>query len=199
MARAAPYDRDTALDAAMALFWEKGFHATSLKDLEAALAMKPGSIYAAFDSKENLYLLALERYFDKSRQGVRAQLARATDPLAALADHLRSLARLTPGDLGCGACMLTRSLVDTNATDPALATTTRRYLADMEAEFAAVFARARDLGLLPATADVRRLARRYQANLSALRLALMQGMAPQELTDLAEDMATEIENLKSNT
>lgn len=55
MTRAAPYDRETALDAAMALFWDKGFHATSLKDLEAALAMKPGSIYAAFVSKENLY------------------------------------------------------------------------------------------------------------------------------------------------
>ena len=44
MSRSAPYDRDTALAAAMDLFWEKGFHATSLKDLETALEMKPGSI-----------------------------------------------------------------------------------------------------------------------------------------------------------
>ncbi|MGV8985829.1 MAG: TetR/AcrR family transcriptional regulator [Cypionkella sp.] len=61
MTRAAPYDRDTALNAAVSLFWNKGFHATSLKDLETTLHMNPGSIYAAFSSKENLYLLALER------------------------------------------------------------------------------------------------------------------------------------------
>ncbi|MDX1730552.1 MAG: helix-turn-helix domain-containing protein, partial [Aurantimonas coralicida] len=47
---ARPYDRDAALDAALRLFWAKGYHATSLKDLEAALTMKPGSIYAAFQS-----------------------------------------------------------------------------------------------------------------------------------------------------
>ena len=33
MARAASYDRDTAIEAAMTLFWRKGYHATSLKDL----------------------------------------------------------------------------------------------------------------------------------------------------------------------
>ena len=58
MARAAPYDRDATLDAAMSLFWERGYHATSLKDLEAALSMKPGSIYAAFKSTSWPTLLA---------------------------------------------------------------------------------------------------------------------------------------------
>ena len=48
--------------------------------------MKPGSIYAAFSSKENLYLLALERYFARSRAGFRDQVARAALPLNALAD-----------------------------------------------------------------------------------------------------------------
>lgn len=199
MPRATPYNRDAALDAAMTLFWEKGFHATSLKDLEAALSMKPGSIYAAFDSKENLYLLALERYFDKSRKTVRAQFARAADPLAAMADHFRSFAQQRWEDVGCCACMLTRSLVDTNATDPVLAQATRQYLADMETEFAAVFLRADEMGLLPVGIDPRRLARRYQANLSALRLARMQGMPEQDFTDLAEDMAVEVEQLKLNT
>ena len=62
MARTASYDRDQALDAAMTLFWLKGYHATSLKDLEGALKMKPGSIYAAFQSKEALFRATLERY-----------------------------------------------------------------------------------------------------------------------------------------
>ena len=197
MPRAAPYDRDTALDAAMSLFWQKGFHATSLKDLEGALAMKPGSIYAAFDSKENLYLLALERYFEKSRAGFRAQTDRAASPLAALAEHFRAYTRLGPENMARQACMLTRTMVDTRSTDPAIAAATRGYLGAMQQEFAATFTRAQTLGELPPGADPKRLARRFQSNLTALRLALHQDMPAAEFAMLAEDMAQELEGLRS--
>ena len=195
MARATPYDRETALDAAMSLFWDKGFHATSLKDLEAALAMKPGSIYAAFENKENLYLLALERYFMASRKGFRENVASASSSLAALADHFRSYARMVPGDKGRQACMLTKTMVDTRTTEPAIAAVTRDYLDAMQREFAEAFSMARSRGELPETADPKRLARRFQTNVAALRLAVHQGMAADEFADLAEDMAREVEQL----
>ncbi|WP_373236193.1 TetR/AcrR family transcriptional regulator [Cohaesibacter celericrescens] len=196
MSRSAPYDRETALDAAMALFWEKGFHATSLKDLEAALVMKPGSIYAAFTSKETLYLLALERYFAKSRSGFRAQLARASSPLNAMAEHFRAYARLAPDDVSRRACMLTKTLVDTRTTDPAIAAVTRDYLSAMQSEFSAAFTAAQKAGELADNADPDRLARRFQANVTALRLALHQGMQANDFAQLAEDMAMEIEDLR---
>lgn len=196
MARAAPYDRETALDAAMALFWDKGFHAASLKDLEAALAMKPGSIYAAFTSKENLYLLALERYFEMSRAGFRSQIAQASSPLAAMADHFRRYARLTENDSSRRACMLTKTMVDTRTTDPDIADKTRNYLSAMQAEFASVFAAAQAAGEISDAADVQRLARRFQSNVTALRLAVHQGMDDQNFIQLTEDMAAEVEALR---
>lgn len=54
-------------------------------DLETALNMKPGSIYAAFTNKETLHLLALERYFERSRTGFRKLAADAKTPLVCLA------------------------------------------------------------------------------------------------------------------
>ncbi len=197
MARAASYNRETALDAAMGVFWEKGFHATSLKDLEATLAMKPGSIYAAFSSKENLYLLALARYFENSRTGFRDQVARAASPLTALAEHFRAYARLAPDDVARKACMLTKTMVDTRTTDPEIAAVTRDYLAAIQSEFSAAFAAARTAGELPPTADPDRLARRFQANVTALRLALHQGMEAGDFGQLAEDMAVEVESLRA--
>ncbi|MDX2485466.1 MAG: helix-turn-helix domain-containing protein [Pseudodonghicola sp.] len=196
MARAAPYDRDAALNAAMALFWAKGYHATSLKDLESALNMKPGSIYAAFSSKENLYLLALERYFETSRKGLRALLATAPSPLAGLAAHLRSFASLAPDDAARQACMLTKTLVDTRNTDPAIVERTRAYLIEMRGEFAAVFEQAKAAGELPIDADTTRLARRYQAAVSALRLEMHLGSSADDIAALAEDMAQEFERLR---
>ncbi|WP_417241350.1 TetR/AcrR family transcriptional regulator [Celeribacter sp.] len=197
MARAAPYDRDAALDAAMALFWDKGYHATSLKDLEATLAMKPGSIYAAFTSKENLYLLALERYFETSRSGIRAAMARAPSPLTGLANHFRGFARLAPHDTARQACMMTKTLIDTRTTDPAIVEQARGYLAAMQQEFSACFARAVAIGELPDTADPDRLARRYLANISALRIELARGAPPEDVLTLAEDMALEVEGLRA--
>lgn len=191
MARAANYDRDAALDAAMTVFWRRGYHATSLKDLEAALNMKPGSIYAAFESKENLYLLAIARYFEASRQGFRTQMAKFSSPLAGLAAQFQNYADIGAADPSRQACMLMKTLVDTKSTDPKLAEASRVYLDQMCAEFAAVFEAARDAGEVPMDADPKRLARRYQANITALRVELQRGTPKADVTDLAADMAQE--------
>jgi AcrR family transcriptional regulator len=57
------FDRDTALKAAMLVFWRKGFAATSMNDLCDAMGIRSPSLYAAFGGKEALYLEAIEHYF----------------------------------------------------------------------------------------------------------------------------------------
>lgn len=197
MSRAAPYDRDAALDAAMSIFWDKGYHATSLKDLEAALSMKPGSIYAAFQCKENLYLLALERYFTKFHTMFRDQITNAASPVDALANHLRSYARLPRADATRQACMLTKSVIDTRTTDPAIADRSREYLGKMRHEIALAFERARELGELAPDIQAARLALRYQVNIAALRFELHQDSDAQNVSELADDMAREVESLRA--
>jgi AcrR family transcriptional regulator len=56
------FDREVALDAAMRLFWQKGYSATSICDLTRAMGIGSPSLYAAFGSKEALYVEALEHY-----------------------------------------------------------------------------------------------------------------------------------------
>ncbi|PSK86348.1 TetR family transcriptional regulator [Limimaricola soesokkakensis] len=196
MTRAQPYDRETALDAALNLFWQKGYHATSLKDLEAALAMKPGSIYAAFKSKEGLYLSALERYFHRNRDGLRALAAQGGSPLAALAGHLRSFGRQQAEESGHRACMLVKTLLDVTEQDGAIGLRARGYLDEMTAEITAIFEAARDAGELPEGADPVRLARKYQADMTALRIEAHRGGDPAALAALADDMARDVERLR---
>lgn len=196
MTRAIPYDRETALEAALTLFWEKGFHATSLKDLEAALKMKPGSIYAAFSSKENLYLEALERYFESAKAGFQAKMETATSPMDGLVEHIHSFANLPPDHPHGQACMLMKTLIDTRSTDPAIAQRSRKYVSMMRDEFAAVFKRAKLAGELPPDADADHLARRFQSSVTALRLELHQGTKQAAVAALAEDMAQEFERIR---
>ena len=53
---------DEAVDAALHVFWRKGYEGASLTDLTEALGINRPSLYAAFGSKEQLFLRAVDRY-----------------------------------------------------------------------------------------------------------------------------------------
>src|SRR5207253_7069395 len=56
------FDLDKALDAALQVFWRKGYEGASLSDLTAAMGINRPSLYAAFGNKEALFRRALDRY-----------------------------------------------------------------------------------------------------------------------------------------
>jgi AcrR family transcriptional regulator len=58
------FDKDAALEAAMLLFWGRGFEGTSMADLTQAMGLNPSSIYAAFGDKHALFSLAVKRYVE---------------------------------------------------------------------------------------------------------------------------------------
>src|SRR6185437_2189580 len=64
------FDKEAALEAAMLLFWERGYEGTSMADLTQAMGLNPSSIYAAFGDKNELFHLAVGRYVE-----IRAQYA----------------------------------------------------------------------------------------------------------------------------
>lgn len=56
------FDLDQALDAALKVFWRKGYEGTSLPDLTEAMGINRPSLYAAFGNKEALFRRAIDRY-----------------------------------------------------------------------------------------------------------------------------------------
>lgn len=62
MARPREFNYDDALRGAMDIFWQRGYRATTLPDLLAAMGMTRGSFYQAFGDKEATYLEALDYY-----------------------------------------------------------------------------------------------------------------------------------------
>lgn len=53
MARTREFDEEKVLEAAMQLFWEKGYEATSLSDLTARMGIQRPSIYSTFGDKRS--------------------------------------------------------------------------------------------------------------------------------------------------
>ncbi|MFJ4112528.1 TetR/AcrR family transcriptional regulator [Pseudomonas sp. NPDC089758] len=62
MARPQEFDTQQVLRKAMAVFWEKGYEATSLADLMAATGLSKSSLYGSFGDKRELFLAAFDVY-----------------------------------------------------------------------------------------------------------------------------------------
>ncbi|MEM6955761.1 MAG: TetR/AcrR family transcriptional regulator [Myxococcota bacterium] len=56
------FNPDDALDAAMNVFWLKGYEGASLSDLTAAMGINKPSLYAHFGNKRALFLAAIAHY-----------------------------------------------------------------------------------------------------------------------------------------
>ena len=201
MPRMAAYDRQDCLEKAVTLFWEKGFHATSLKDIEHALDMRPGSIYAAFGNKESLYSQALDLYAGTMGKDFLDNLRGQQTPIEGLAEYLRELGKLRDTNPPSRACMLVKGLLEAGAETPALQQKIETRLADMEAIFRQAFAEAKAAGQIREPDDPAhqpdRLARRLQCEVMGLRAFAQRSGDRQELQQLAGDLADTVLSLQA--
>ncbi|WP_256731320.1 helix-turn-helix domain-containing protein [Sphingomonas sp. dw_22] len=62
MGRHREFDVDQALDAALGVFWRKGYEGTSYEDLSTATKVSRPGLYSAFGNKQALFVRALDRY-----------------------------------------------------------------------------------------------------------------------------------------
>jgi AcrR family transcriptional regulator len=65
MGRHREFDVDKALDAALCVFWRKGYEGASYADLTEAAGVERPALYSAFGNKEALFRLALARYYER--------------------------------------------------------------------------------------------------------------------------------------
>lgn len=103
----------TLLDAAARLFADKGYVATSMRDIAQDCGMLPGSLYYHFAAKEDLLVAVYERGVSELLVKVRSAIARESDPWSRLqsactahletvlrhSDYAQVLIRVLPGDV----------------------------------------------------------------------------------------------------
>jgi AcrR family transcriptional regulator len=64
MGRPRSFSENDALEAAMRVFWEKGYEGASICDLTTAMEINRSSMYTIFGDKEALFHRAVQRYKD---------------------------------------------------------------------------------------------------------------------------------------
>ncbi|MDV3456072.1 TetR/AcrR family transcriptional regulator [Sphingomonas sp. HF-S4] len=170
MGRPREFDVERALDAAMRVFWTKGYEGTTLTDLTDATGVSRPSLYSAFGNKEALFKKALDRYAREKLafidRAIEAPTARevAEDLLHGMLDRLAD-ERDPKGCMG-----VINSVACGDEAEPIRADILARTLA-IKAALIARFERAREEGDLPEQVE--------PAAITTYLMAILQGMALQ--------------------
>jgi AcrR family transcriptional regulator len=178
------FDIDEALERAMRLFWHHGYEGTSLSDLTRELGVTRPSLYAAFESKEALFLKALDLY--EARAGYRQAALTAPTASAYARALLEGAADLhgdkknPPGCLGVHGALACAPQSDGIRNE----LTRRRKLG--ETVIRDRLKRARTEGDLPADADPADLARYLSVLMYGITVQAIGGATRKELRSVTE-------------
>jgi TetR/AcrR family transcriptional repressor of nem operon len=146
MARPREFDMDEVLRKAMEVFWRRGYAATAMSDIYEATGLKPGSLYAAFKDKEELF----RRCFEAYAEHFRSTLPQDRAGLPAIEAWLSLQARLAADDPDRKGCLIINTVTERDLHSAA----TRALAAGRLQEIRDFFLR--HLALAVAAGDLRR-------------------------------------------
>ncbi|GKS09582.1 TetR/AcrR family transcriptional regulator [Paenibacillus chitinolyticus] len=172
MVRQREFDEDAALDAAMRLFWEKGYEAASLTELTARMGIQRPSMYAAFGSKKELFEAALRSYTQAHAARVRAKLQSRTsvkDAFRALFEGI--VADEYEGSLNRG-CFSVNTMVELAPHDEKFEILTREHQLYLSVIFQETIERGIRTGELDAALEARGTAQALLVSLIGLTVML---------------------------
>jgi len=193
MPRPKAYDPDVVLQKAMLLFWEKGYEATGIEDLEARMGINRFGIYDTFGSKQQLFLAALDYYDARYGANMRDQLTESGAGLTPIKRLFKGLtAAATQGNrLGCFMCncVIERSLVD-----PDTATRVKDHFARLEEAFYITLQNARKKGEIQGRRNLRACARFLIVALQGMHVSLRMGQEPSNVKDVVKLILHEVDS-----
>jgi AcrR family transcriptional regulator len=170
MSKKTKFDREQIIDKAKDLYWEKGFHATSMRNLQNVVDMHPGSIYTIFGSKEALFKATLVRYTELGLAQLALCREESATPVEALTVFVKNLVLKSQQDAPNCMCMLAKTVAELTSEHGDLLAEAKHSLTTMEEEFAKIIREAQDLGEIDKDKDAKHLARHVQVQISGLRI-----------------------------
>ncbi len=154
------FEPDQALGKAMHLFWEKGYAATGMAELQSEMGIGRKSLYDTFGNKRQLYIRSLRHYTSTVARGILGELDKPGSPLRNVRRLLRKVEKEHSRPESNG-CMLGVGMAQCRTDDPELAEIFRLHMKGVEEAYYRTFERARDIGELDADTDIRDLARLF--------------------------------------
>jgi TetR/AcrR family transcriptional repressor of nem operon len=134
MARPREFDEEKVLTLAVEQFWERGYEATSIRDLAHAMGLTTASVYNAFGDKRAVYRRALDFYIKRSF-GDRVGRFEAKPPLLAIEAFFEEIIERSLNDVKRKGCMLVNSALEVAPHDEEFQRVVAEVLVQVEGFF----------------------------------------------------------------
>lgn len=170
MARPREFDEAAVLDAAVNCFWERGYEATSVRDLAAEMGIAGPSLYNAFGDKRSLFRRALERYMQQSARARIAEVESTLPPKDAIRAFLSGVVERSLSDRDRRGCLLVNSALEIAPHDPEIGAEIADRLGEIEAFFRRAIVAAQTAGTVPPDRDAKNVARLLLGVLLGIRV-----------------------------
>ena len=183
MGRNFEFNREETLNKAMQVFWQKGYKATSMKDLVDEMGIQPGSIYNSFGDKHSLFLEAVRHYGDVVTTNALKSLEGEGSPLQNLRNFFNDMVSL-PGDKKCRGCLIVNSVVELSPHDKETAKIVKSIMKRIEKSFYNCLSRAQDLGEIDSRKDIKALSRYFASSTHGLLVTGKSNASKEEMQDI---------------
>lgn len=147
------FDEDEALQAAMEVFWKRGYDNASCDELLVAMGINAGSMYATFGDKRALYEKAFDSYCQANFGGVLKILNGSGSPL----ENVRELVRCW-GKMDCKGCLVFNTLIEFGNESKGVGKQAKKMVSRLRQKFEEKLTAAKDAGELGKTVDPKELA-----------------------------------------
>jgi TetR/AcrR family transcriptional repressor of nem operon len=171
------------IEAATEVFWQNGYHGTSVQRLGERASVLPGSLHAAFGDKHALFLRALEHY-TRGQRDAGAWLQEPGPVLPRLREMMYGIAAAAETEHPRG-CMLGNTATEL-ASDPKATRIVAEAFAELETAVAVALARAQSDGEVTAEIDPASYARVLVAMMQGLHVLARVETDSQRLRDTAD-------------
>ncbi|MBO9710712.1 MAG: TetR/AcrR family transcriptional regulator [Caulobacter sp.] len=174
MARPVEFDRDAAIDQAIAVFGDHGFEGSSTAVLLARMGIGRQSLYGAFGDKKRLFLEALARYNADSLDQMEAALAAHDSARDAIEAALLAFAT-EPDAAPQSGCLGVGSIAEFGRSDPEINAVNDAAAARFRAAFVQRLDQGVATGEFAPNLDVRAAADFLLATRAGLKIAARDG------------------------
>ncbi|MEJ9080799.1 TetR/AcrR family transcriptional regulator [Gordonia malaquae] len=186
MGRPRKFDPDAATDAAVDVFWLRGYADATPAALEAGMGIGRSSLYNTFGSKSDLYLRALERYIrDESSQVIKL-LDQPGDVLPKLRAAIERVVELSLLDAERRGCMVTNAAIERARDDQQVRALLAQVVDDQVEAFSRAIAHGQVTGEINPAVDSTSTGNLLVATLNGIRVLARIDPSPTRLAALAD-------------
>ncbi len=171
MARPKEFDRHTALQNAMYLFWSKGYEGTSISDLTQAMALSRSSIYETFGDKQALFIEALTSYLLLNEQRRMNILNNAISIKQGMHDFLFGVIDFVLDDNHPNGCFFSNTATSLGTLHEDVHTIIKLAAKQRENSFYVFFENGQRNGEIQPDKDIRALARFFEGLVRGISVA----------------------------